>query len=74
MYKKIAIAQKTGSLDYITSLNRAGEPISRKWSNVKNFVTFLHVNSSDRIHEIAWLERSNPIEWTDVASIGYMEL
>jgi len=74
MHKQIAITQKTGSLDYITSLNRRGEPISRKWSNVMNFATFLHVNSSDRINEIAWLERSNPMEWIDVATIGYMEL
>jgi len=27
-----------------------------------NSATFLHVNSSDRIHEIALLERSNSIE------------
>ena len=38
-----------------------------------NFANFLHVNSSDRIHEIALLERSNSIEWIDVATIGYMK-
>jgi len=38
------------------------------------FATFLDVKSSDSIHEIAWLELSNPIEWIDVATIGYMEL
>jgi len=38
-----------------------------------NSATFLHVNSSDRIHEIALLERSNSIEWTDVSTKGYMK-
>jgi hypothetical protein len=38
-----------------------------------NFATFLHANSSDRIHEIALLEESNPIEWIDIATKGYMQ-
>ena len=38
-----------------------------------NFATFLHVTSSDRIQEIALLERSNSVEWTDVATVGYMK-
>jgi len=53
MHKKKPSLKKTGSLDYITSLNRRGEPISRKWSNVMKFATFLDVKSSDSIHEIA---------------------